>query len=199
MPIPVLANFRARGMAPNVVGGKRTAENFSAEYTDTATGVIAPASLPATPGRILMYDTAGDTDAANAYRGKRRGVKAVTSAFVAADFAGILIRRYASPVYGAIPSANTVNDTTTNASVLPGEVVSRAVARTWYVEFDSATPPTESAAVFVDNSSAVANYGRVSASVGVTLTTARLVFTGEHEQGWDGKYYAGVRFVATVN
>jgi hypothetical protein len=201
MSIPVLSNFRARGMSADVVGGKRVGQNFTDTYVDTMTGVIAPLSLPAVPGRVLQYFPAGNTDG-NTFRGRRLGVGAVTAAFTPALFAGMLIRRYASPTYGAIPSANTVNDVTTEASVRPGEVVSRAVATDWYFEFDAAVAPVAGGAVFVDNTApsiAAGNGGRVSASVGVSLTTAGAVFTGDFEQGWDGRFYAGVRIVTRVN
>jgi len=192
--LPTAANFSAYGQKANVVGGQRVSLTSVGFYDDTRTSAVAPASAEVVPGRFVMYDTAGNFDGSLLTREPRKGIKAVVGAFVAADFAGIALRRPGStPIRGAIPSAQTVNDTQTE-SFVAGDVLSRAVQNEWWVEFDSATAPAAGAAVFVDDVTA-GFLGRASASVGQALATTVAVFTGRVEQGLNGLYYASVNIL----
>lgn len=188
MPIPVQANFRPSGMAPNVVGGQRGSLTSVGFYNDTRTSGVAPGSGPVYVARAVAYDATGDFDT-DGKREPRLGIAAVDGTFAAADFAGFALKRNAELVRGDIASANTIDDTT-ETYYGPQQVLSRAVQDEWWVSYDSDTVvPARGDAVFIDNVT-VGLEGQTSASVGVALPTTVVVFTGRVEQGWDGNYYA---------
>ena len=188
MPIPVQANFRPAGMYPNVVGGQRGSLTSVGFYNDTRTSGIAPGSGNVYVARAVAYDATGDFDLSNPTREPRLGVAAVTGAFAAADFAGFALRQNADPVRGTIADAQTINDTT-ETFYLPGQVISRAVADEWWVEYNTGDPvPARGDAVFIQTAATLE--GVASAATGVALPTDVAVFVGRVEQGWDGKSYA---------
>jgi len=192
MPIPTQANFRPSGMAPNVVGGQRVSLTSVGFYNDTRTSGVAPTSGDVLPGRFVALDSTGNFHTNNNSHEPRLGVAAITTGFTANTFAGMALNRAGStPTRGAIPSAQTVNDTSTITAYRGGDTLSRAVEGEWWVEFDSATVPAAGTAVRVDNVT-VGSLGRASATIGVALPTTVAVFTGRVERGWDGKFYASI-------
>ena len=197
MPIPVLSNFRPDGMAANVVGGQRLSTTSVSTYDDTRTSAVAPASNEVIPGRLVAYDATGNVDVGSRVREPRLGIAAPTTGFLAANFAGIALKRNTTAIRGAIPTAQTVNDTTTSSGYFGGDLLSRAVLGEWWVEYDSAVVvPARGAAVFVEITGA--NRGRVSTTAGTALPATAIVFTGRVEQGWNGLYYASVNILTKL-
>jgi hypothetical protein len=199
MPVPVLSNFDPFGMKPNVVGGQRLNLSQVNEYNDTRTRVVAAGSADILPGRMVMFDPAGDTDEGPlGSRLPRLGVKAVDGTFTAADLAGVAIYRTSAPVRGRVQRFDVVDDTMTNPFE-PEDSLSTAVDNEWAVEYDDLlTVPAAGDQVFVDNVNA-GEEGRLSASVGVAIPQTVMVFTGYVAEGYDGKAYAGVSFLQRLN
>jgi hypothetical protein len=198
--IPVDANFRPQGMYAPVVGGKPL---FGGEdYTNfsTRSGFVAPTSVGIPPGRFVAFVNAANST--GYLRGDfpsehlpTHGVDLPGVAFTAADFAGIAIYQRALPNRSFPAPLGTVNDTNPAPLYERKQTLTRAVDRAWWVEFDNVAPPTRNGIVFVDNVTA-GKQGRASAGVGEDLPPEIITFYGPEyvQQGYDGLFYAAVKF-----
>lgn len=171
--------------SPNAIRGTRSQVN--PHFDDLRSGNLLSTSAPILPGRACAF--APGSTGGTAYQ-PIPNITAITPAFVAADFAGIISGDIWQVRKGEI--SNAVDPDTQTVTAEPGDLVPRAVAEEWWVEVSTLAGIARGVVANV-LTAAGPTQGAFAASGGVALTGV-LFFTGKTTTV-SGVSFAEVKFI----